>query len=604
MYISNKVTGEFKILDKKDKKVGGDYLGEEERDFFLLKRPKKIFEVLNENMKKNNENIEINSKKYSDMVEIEVSSHLNEEIKNKKENNNENGGSFGDNDVNDKKINSNNDNSTNLSKKKSLIDDEKGRLYYSFDNKKQIVMDLRECDFYKVEKREKEKNQKYRSITKKLKNIYKENEVERRRILMKIKPKTLHKRKNENIIDNNKNIGSISVVEEEEEKKKEKYKTCLIKYLKKKRIHYKNEKPIHNQKIKNIRKSKNTNTLINNNNNSIVSDSSVNEIKNSNVTDNSNSNFSISFFSPTKKSKFFTPSTKKFKVVHYLPQQEDITNNSLIDSQTTKKRKFKPDDIRKKIKSRFHKSLKQIINENLRKSGSKYEFDFLPQFFISSISREKNQEVLDLTYQEILGTDFVSSLDEKKYKNKNVDYLKIQRNKKVLQYLKENPDISKKSGFDVIGKMKYSELLNEYFLSEEFEKSVNKLKEENEDDDYIKEYLIKARNYVNFFRQKPKSKIKNFFEENLSYDRINLNEEEEEEKGICGSDSVLDDEEDENKKSNDSRRMDEINEGSGSSWESLHKYKRIKNLSKWEKSDEEENRKIYEDYLENEEESN
>ena len=50
-----------------------------------------------------------------------------------------------------------------------------------------------------------------------------------------------------------------------------------------------------------------------------------------------------------------------------------------------KKRKFKPDDIRKRIKSKFHKTLKDIINENLQKAGSKQLFDFLPQCFTSNI---------------------------------------------------------------------------------------------------------------------------------------------------------------------------------------------------------------------------
>lgn len=44
------------------------------------------------------------------------------------------------------------------------------------------------------------------------------------------------------------------------------------------------------------------------------------------------------------------------------------------------KRKYKPDDIRKKIKSRFHKSLRNIINENLKKAGSKHFFFFAPNF--------------------------------------------------------------------------------------------------------------------------------------------------------------------------------------------------------------------------------
>lgn len=38
-----------------------------------------------------------------------------------------------------------------------------------------------------------------------------------------------------------------------------------------------------------------------------------------------------------------------------------------IKKKKKKKRKYKPDDIRKKIKVRFHKQIKNIINENLKR---------------------------------------------------------------------------------------------------------------------------------------------------------------------------------------------------------------------------------------------
>ena len=167
------------------------------------------------------------------------------------------------------------------------------------------------------------------------------------------------------------------------------------------------------------------------------------------------------------------------------------------------KRKYKPDDIRKKIKSRFHKSLRNIINENLKKAGSKHFFSFLPQIFISSISRGKNCQTLNLSYRELLQKDFVSDIDEKKYKNKKVDISKYNNNLYVLDYLDKNPDICKKSGFDIISNMKYSDLLEEYFKSEEFDKSIIKLKEENEEECYINEYINKAKNYVKFFSKEP-----------------------------------------------------------------------------------------------------
>jgi hypothetical protein len=168
-----------------------------------------------------------------------------------------------------------------------------------------------------------------------------------------------------------------------------------------------------------------------------------------------------------------------------------------------RKRKFKPDDIRKKIKARFHKSIKNIINDNLRKAGSKMLFTYLPQVFISSITKEKNRNVLNLSLRELLQKDFVSEAENKRYKNRNVDIAKYNRNKKVLEYLDENPEISQNSGFDIISNMKYAELLDEYFKSEEFERAICKLREENEDEEYIKEYILKSKSYLNFFMDIP-----------------------------------------------------------------------------------------------------
>lgn len=168
-----------------------------------------------------------------------------------------------------------------------------------------------------------------------------------------------------------------------------------------------------------------------------------------------------------------------------------------------KKRKYKPDDIRKKIKARFHKTLKNIINKKLKDAGSEMQFDFLPQSWVCNISRDKNREVFGLTYKEILENNFLKGIDINKYKKLSVDEVKQNRNKEVLRYLEKNTDILKKSGFDVYGNTLYVDILQEYFLSEEFEESIEKLKEEDkEDEDYIKEYIIKAKNYVKFFLEK------------------------------------------------------------------------------------------------------
>ena len=206
----------------------------------------------------------------------------------------------------------------------------------------------------------------------------------------------------------------------------------------------------------------------------------------------SRSNFDI------KNKKIIT----KFQVFRFEPK----IRKEKLSAKYRGIRKYKPDDIRKKIKSRFHKSIKNIINENLRRAGSKLFFSFLPQIFISSITRDKNNQVLNMTYREIIKKDFISDISEKKYKNRKSDLSKYQNNLKVLDYLDKNPDISENSGFDLISNMKYSKLLDEYFKSEEFEKDILKLQEENEEEEYIKQYKIKAQNYVSFFSNMPNKK--------------------------------------------------------------------------------------------------
>lgn len=211
-------------------------------------------------------------------------------------------------------------------------------------------------------------------------------------------------------------------------------------------------------------------------------------------------------------------------------EQVENGNDNMLFKFTTKKyfinesgkkrrikkiRKYKSDDIRKKIKSRFHKILKNLINDNLKKAGSKQLFDFLPQCFIGNVSKKTNSYCLELTLNEILTTDFTSETKEK-YPNKNVDYKKFVKNKKVLEYLEKNPEISKKSGFDSFKNKKYKDLLGIFFNSGEFEDSVIRLKKENETKDYIQEYVLKAKNYVKFYSNygKAGNKEENNAEEN------------------------------------------------------------------------------------------
>ena len=190
-------------------------------------------------------------------------------------------------------------------------------------------------------------------------------------------------------------------------------------------------------------------------------------------------------------------SSRKFKIL------KEKSKRTRRKAKEKKKRKEKPDDIRKKIKSRFLKSIKMRINQMLKIANSKEIFDFLPQSFICNISKQKNKPIINMTFKELLLKNF---LEEDKKDNKTflqkknkTDKKKYDKNVKVLKYLEKNDEICKKSNFNVIGNMTFKDLFKEYLKSEEFEKEIEKLKEEQNNDNYIKDYIIKAFNFINYF---------------------------------------------------------------------------------------------------------
>ena len=165
-----------------------------------------------------------------------------------------------------------------------------------------------------------------------------------------------------------------------------------------------------------------------------------------------------------------------------------------------KRRKYKPDNIRKKIKARFHKDLRKIINIKLKKSGSSQLFDLLPQYFITNISIKLNKKVMGITYGKLLEESWKEIAGESP---KAPDKIKIMKNKEVMKYLSENKEIREKSEFEKIKNMKYEDLLKAYFSSAEFENSLSEIYNKNKSEKnnyYLEEYINKAISYVDFFK--------------------------------------------------------------------------------------------------------
>ena len=162
--------------------------------------------------------------------------------------------------------------------------------------------------------------------------------------------------------------------------------------------------------------------------------------------------------------------------------------------QNVQKRKENADNIRKKIKSRFLKVLKNTVNERLKAAGSQKLFKFLPQRFICNVSKEKNKAVLNLSFKELFSKNFCEE-----EKGNEADLANYYHNLSVLDYLEKNKEISENSNFNVFKDMKYYKIYNEYLKSKEFEMEIASLKKEKENDKYIKNYIIKASDLIEFF---------------------------------------------------------------------------------------------------------
>ena len=148
---------------------------------------------------------------------------------------------------------------------------------------------------------------------------------------------------------------------------------------------------------------------------------------------------------------------------NYIKQliKESLQNNKkYFLSKNSKERKGildRNDNMRKKIKTRFLKTLKNKVNENLSLVGSKKLFNYLQQAFIISINKELNNSVLDLTFKELYSKNFC-----KDKINDNSSLQKYKDNQSVIEYLEKEKEISKKSKYDIFKDMKYYQIFDEY----------------------------------------------------------------------------------------------------------------------------------------------
>ena len=220
------------------------------------------------------------------------------------------------------------------------------------------------------------------------------------------------------------------------------------------------------------------------------------EINNSNSISNNNlglTNLEESYPAP-KNNYIPTPlcskNDKEFKNVLFNPTKEkkNITSNT----KNIIYRKLKPDSLIKKIKARFHKKLRRIINAKLKEAGSKYFFDAFPQSFITNINIGFNKPLLNLTMRELF---------QKTFGFKAKDREKIDYNIKVLKYIEDNPNIKNSNKIMDFLDSSYKEIIMKYMEGNYLLEDIERLKKEGEKDDYINRYTFISMHWIEFYEK-------------------------------------------------------------------------------------------------------
>ena len=157
---------------------------------------------------------------------------------------------------------------------------------------------------------------------------------------------------------------------------------------------------------------------------------------------------------------------------------------------TIKRRRENVDNIHKKIKTVFFNSfLYNIINKALKHKNSKLYFVKFSISFVNDVKRNTNKDIINLSLLEIISNkELYNTKDLSNYYHN----LKVVENKEI----EENEELK-----EILNKT-YRELFEEYINSKEFNiDEINRLKNKNMDNAYIKRYIYCSKHFIDYFSE-------------------------------------------------------------------------------------------------------
>ena len=170
------------------------------------------------------------------------------------------------------------------------------------------------------------------------------------------------------------------------------------------------------------------------------------------------------------------------------------------------RKKYRKDNMRKRIKSDLYKEIKKQLNNRLRKENIKdllileKLFDW-PQSIITNVTKEENKKNLRKTLEQMLSNGGLE------YKSDN--YIKNQifeNNTKIINIIRNNNI----NCFDKTFNVTMEETYYKYLKSDRFEESIEELIKEGNNYEYIQNYIDVANDFLLYYNNyKEKNKINN-----------------------------------------------------------------------------------------------
>ena len=173
-------------------------------------------------------------------------------------------------------------------------------------------------------------------------------------------------------------------------------------------------------------------------------------------------------------------------------------NNSEIHHNKPRKRKMMIDNITKKVKSDFLRSLVRYLNEKLRPLNVK--FSHFSYYIVTNITKLENKKNLNMTLKEMLLYKPFENLNISEGLNQR-EILNWKNNKDNLDDLEKNKntDVYNQINLDDTLNNKMKDLYYEYLASKYFKESIETLNADGNEYEYIQKYIQTAKNFVDFF---------------------------------------------------------------------------------------------------------